>query len=534
MCGYLFAWDFSGNRFDLKDETKELAYKFLKYRGPDEFNIKEYHQGFAIHARLKIRGGSVGAQPINTDKSVFLYNGELYNIEESYQSDTQFFFDNFRNIKNQKIDLDGIFSAVYLDKDKNQVFMIRDEWGTKPLFYLINNSIIYVSSSLRLLSKLKPITLNKEAISNYRTLGFFPNDSTPFNEIRKGVSGAIHSIFFKNNDIIFQTNQLKKTNKKYQGIKSLEDAVNSQLVSDVPVGLLLSGGVDSSILAKILDKNRNINCFNVTSSNFKNLNEKNNLKIIDKSIKNNIFSIEINIENIEDTFNKAIEAIDIPVADSSIILNYEIYKKMNEYDTPVCLTGVGADELFGGYTRFTAIKFANLIRNFGWITPRFILTFISRFFSNARIKKFILNRCQNYIDLFSDTDINNESKYFVPMRKEDILNFERQEYLINALLSFTDNISMAHSIEARVPYLSKHIANLNVLNNNYFSDKKSYLKRVRRKLYKTSFDEQKKGFAIKNNELNIFDVNSKINNRKDFGEIVLNRWLANLGVKIDT
>ena len=119
------------------------------------------------------------------------------------------------------------------------------------------------------------------------------------------------------------------------------------------------------------------------------------------------------------------------------------------------------------------------------------------------------------------------------MQKDAILKFERQEYLINALLSFTDGISMSHSIEARVPYLSKFIASSEVLNHKYFTSSKRHLKMLRRKIFNAKFNEEKKGFAIKNDELGALPDLGNITNRKDLTEIILIKWLANLGFILD-
>lgn len=533
MCGYLLGWNFAGKTLPFDQEIKNQAFNFLRYRGPDEFNVERFDQGFAVHARLNIRGGSGGRQPINSENCVFLYNGELYDISSNYQSDTLFFYENFQSIAEQSVALDGIFSAVHVNKDSNEVCLVRDKWGTKPLFYAVQNSVLYASSSLRLLSTLIVPTLDENAINNYRTLGFFPGVSTPFKEIKKAPTGNILSLKYQNGNVEFKEIALKEDKQHYTGVVSIERAVNSQLISDVPVGLLLSGGVDSSILAKLLDKNANINGFNVTSPDLKNLDEKDNVKIINKSIKNEIISLQISIDNLNETFNKAVMALDIPVSDSSIILNYSIYEKMREYLTPVCLTGIGADELFGGYTRYAVIKYSWFLRIFGRMVPKFILEYVSRYTSNVRIKKFLTNRCQNYIDLFSDSDLNNKSAYFVPLKKDEILKFEREEYLSNALLSFTDGISMAHSIEARVPYLSKYVASPDVLNNNYFSSNKNHLKMIRRKIFNSKFNEEKKGFALKNNELSALGEAKNVTNRKDFADIILAKWLSGFGISFD-
>ena len=213
-------------------------------------------------------------QPINTENSTFLYNGELYDISSKYGSDTKFFYDNFQGVVEQTVALDGIFSAVHVNKDSNKVFLVRDKWGTKPLFYAVYKSVLYASSSLRLLSTLIAPTLDENAINHYRTLGFFPSVSTPFREIKKAPIGKIRCFSYHNENIDFKDIPLIENKEQYNGISSIGRAVDSQVVSDVPVGLLLSGGVDSSILAKLLDKNANINCFNVSSPDLKNLDER--------------------------------------------------------------------------------------------------------------------------------------------------------------------------------------------------------------------------------------------------------------------
>ena len=534
MCGFFLGWDLSGQDLVCTADHRELACRYLGKRGPDDLNIEEGQAGFAIHTRLTIRGGAAGKQPIRSKESLFVYNGELYNDIGQHTSDTEYFFQNFRSVVDGSLGLDGIFAAALIDTRSNKVFLVRDSWGTKPLFYLIDSGVLYASSSLRLLSKVAPIEIDNDAINKFLTLGFFPGDTTPFSKIRKARPGAVTGICAGTGGFSCTVQKMKTEARNFAGAQSLASALSTQLISDVPIGLLLSGGVDSSILAKLLDNRALVDCYNVTSDSFQNLDEKENLKTIEHEIQNNVIQIDMGALNVPRLFELAITELEIPVADSSIALNYAVYESMRNAGITVCLTGVGADELFGGYPRYRILPYLGLIKALKLIFPKGFWKLASFLFSNPRIKKFLRNGCSNYIDLFSDSPQSELSQYFVPLNKKEILKFERFEYLPNSLLSFTDAISMAHSIEARVPYLSSHIATPEILTNNYFTPRKKFLKEIRKKLYKKKFDEAKKGFAIKNDELCLFWNRKEVRNRHTLAKYTLEEWLRGLDIHFDS
>ena len=419
------------------------------------------------------------------------------------------------------------FLLPILIKKKQIVSLIRDKWGTKPLFFSISKEKLYACSSLRLLASLLEVTEDQASIDTFNQLGFFYGDTTPFNEIKKVKPGGISNFFLKENKI-YKKFKSFSSNKESFTSDSIENALKSQLISDVPIGLLLSGGVDSSILAYHMSKSSDSIFFNVTSEIFKNLDESSNTKIIENKLNKKIKKLFINEELLKNSLNASIDSLDLPVSDSSIILNYLIYKLIKKEGVPVCLTGVGADELFGGYTRFKILDFIFILNLLKILIPKFIFKLLSKFIKNPRLKKFTKNGFSNYLDLFSDTKNFKKNNLIVNLNKREILNFERYEYLTNSLLSFTDGISMHHSIEARVPYLSNLVSTDEILNNKYFSPNKYYLKKIRKSLYKNKFQEEKKGFAIKNDELKQQFKDQEVINRGDFGSIVLARWMKNL------
>ena len=253
MCGFLIIKDFAEKSIDICANEEQLIKFYLHPRGPYEFNEVNLPGVRAFHARLKIRGGKYGTQPVHNENEIFVYNGELYSLDTKDFSDTQFFFENIEKILNLSVNLDGIFSAAYFDKKKQRVSLIRDRWGTKPLFYSISKERLYACSSLRLLASLLKVTKDMDSINTYNQLGFFYGDSTPFVEIKKVKPGGISNFFLKENEI-YKNFKSFSSNKEIFSSNSIENALKSQLISDVPVGLLLSGGVDSSILAHHMSK----------------------------------------------------------------------------------------------------------------------------------------------------------------------------------------------------------------------------------------------------------------------------------------
>lgn len=529
MCGFLVVFDVAQQALDLDNKSVELARKFLHARGPDEFNIHRFRSGFAIHSRLKIRGGARGIQPVVGDNGVMVYNGELYNLGSKYDSDTEYLYSHLSDILDGSSPIDGIFAGVHIDFVRERYGLFRDRWGAKPLFYSINGTKILASSSLRLLASLIRPELCEKSIELYTELGFFPGAKTPFKEIFKAPIGKAVLLSHDGCQVNQEAIDLKSRDEEFKGFDSIEKAVSSQMVSDVPVGLLLSGGVDSSILAKLMDGRDGIQFFNITSQDFKNLNEKENISIVRQDLSNPIVEIEIKAEDLERGCDDALSSIDLPVADSSIFLNQLIYSKVKSHNIVVCLTGVGADELFGGYTRFALIPYLSSINVLRKFIPKRILRILALIPKNPRIRRFIRHGCTNYVDLFSDSAKGCQSQYFVPTSKSAILKFEREEYLCNCLLSFTDGLSMANSIEARIPYLSDLIATNEVVNGKYFYPKKSFLKQIRRRIFSKKFDETKKGFAIRNDELTDMSFVPHLRHRDELGGYILREYLGRLG-----
>lgn len=535
----------------------------LKHRGPDGFGTELFNDKKAAfgHRRLAIIDLSdKGKQPIySIDRSVLVtFNGEIYNYKEikntligkNYQfysnTDTEVLIYGFKEwgIEGLLKKIKGMFAFALWDAKSNNVYIARDRFGIKPLYYYQDSSQFVFASELKAIVKDPSVKkeIDKDALADYFIYSYVP---TP-NCIWKGFKKLPPA-----NYLVYNANTQKLTIKEYWKLipgqhyapekevlfkvnTLINKSVEEHLVSDVPVGLFLSGGYDSStVLMHTKDLGYNPNTFSLGFEK-SNRSEHKVASIIAKTFHTNhkeyVFDRDYNY--LEDFKNMAYY-YDEPYAISSM-LTYYYASKLASKTNKVALVGDGGDELFGGYNWDVALNkhfasnstMAQLKRFFKDRKKKFVAqynTWMPGVFNsdlsclNPELKTRISNRGlwffeQNYINT---GDTIKDSQY---------LNFKT--FIPQPSLTRADRSSMANSLEVRVPFLDheifEYIFSLKTSSYHKPNEKKFILKHfLGQKLPSEVFNMPKYGFSFQFLE-NIFNA--------DYDFIIKNGELNKLGI----
>lgn len=502
MCGFV--------GFTKEDSQKELN-KMLErivHRGPDSkgvFQTKEINFGFRRLSIIDV--GENGSQPMfNEDKTVVLvFNGEIYNYLEikkelvlkghifKSETDSEVLVHGYEEYGVEVIKrLRGMFAFALWDTKIKQLFLARDPFGIKPLYYTNNTKngcMIFGSEIKSFLDNTNFIKeLNNDALKPYLSFQYSALDETFFKGVFKLRPG--HYLIYKNEkleiskyyDIVFD--EKKDTLDNYvQKIKeTMEESVRYHKISDVKVGSFLSGGIDSSYITALLKPD------NTFSVGFENENQKFNETTMAEEL-SKILKIHNHKKIVtKDEFFNILPTVqyhmDEPHSNLSAVPLYFLAKLAREHVT-VVLSGEGADELFGGYEWYYT---SNTMKKYHRIP--FFIRYVIRKFSfiipNYKIKDFLVRGGKSVEELFigqafimDDNKANSllKEKY---KREDSVFDISRKFYndvkgkddetkkqyldikqwLPNDILLKADKMSMAHSIELRVPFLDKEVMSL--------------------------------------------------------------------------
>jgi asparagine synthase (glutamine-hydrolysing) len=480
----------------------------LSHRGPDDFGIESYlvatNSVQLAHRRLSIIDlSSAGHQPMNTfcnDYSI-IFNGEIYNhlelraklpsnIPFKGHSDTEtlLYYLKEKGIEGVK-DANGIFSFAFLDKRSKRLFLARDPFGVKPLYYLKEVDKLIFASEIRPLLTVSKTTLDKDALATLLRLRYNASPWTLHKEVRKLIPGHYVEIDLGNKKLNFankaflrhlpKTINLGLDDAVNQYGRVLEDAINRQLLSDVEVGVMLSGGVDSALVASIAQKNYSgkLKAFtigfegNYSEDEIENAAETAHYLGLDHHYK------KISFDDFLGTIRECVRIVEEPLATTSLIPMYFLSQLTSKH-VKVVLTGQGADEPLGGYGKYKL----ELIRG---MVPKFIRKSALPFVKISQIKKErflrgsralgIENELQRFLavyEIFSAQEIEEligvkdklslkALSYFYHELRCDIkdrgvermMALDTRLNLPDDLLNYTDKITMHFSIECRVPML---------------------------------------------------------------------------------
>ena len=545
MCGIAGYVDFSSktNPSVLNKMTDEIT-----YRGPDssgKFINKSKIAGLGVR-RLRIIDLTTGDQPIkNEDNSVVIvYNGEIYNykilrveLEKrghkfSTKSDTEVLVHAYEEYGEDFVPkLNGMFAFALWDEKKRKLFLGRDRAGIKPLYYYITNKYLIFGSEPKVIIKNPKYKkrINNDALLFYGYLGFLPGDISMFSGINKLLPG--HTLSFTKLGLnINKYFELKQDlSIKEENIDDiLKKAVYDQLVADVPVGVFLSGGLDSSLIAYYVSKFKKLKSFSI---GFKEggYDESEHAHAVAKKIGTDHYSEEFKAKDVIDIYEKIINKLDEPLADASLIPTYKVSQVARRYVT-VALSGDGGDELFGGYPTHQAHLYTKILKYIPISilsklldkTPESFVNLIPSSFKDypkKHLAKIVL-KGMKYDDLsrhlywmrtffigeqilFDKPNFSNITETmpnlndFSVNRLGQVIDF--YTYLRDDFLVKCDRASMLNSLEVRVPYLDNNVLawafSTKESHLNYFKTKIQMRKLLADKLPEIA-KRPKKGFGI--------------------------------------
>jgi len=518
LCGFII-----NNIAGTKDYRGTLAKmtNVLAHRGPDSEGHYYTDTDKAVvglgHRRLSIIDLSEKAnQPLgNEDGSVLVvFNGEIYNYEEltkeltakghlfQSQSDTEVIVHLYEDMEDQCVNkLDGMFAFALWDKKRKRLLIARDRMGIKPLFYVFKGDNFYFSSEIKALLLLEEVSrqIDFKALDSYFTYGYIPGSRTIFQDIKKLPPASF--LIFENKELNIKPywsiqylpkNNLPENELIDEFIETFSKAVKRHLVSDVPLGAFLSGGVDSSIVVALMNRigEKSIDTFSIGF----NSGGKDELDYAEAvanryGTHHHEFKVEPEMTQI---LPELIWYLDEPFFDNSIIPTFYISKLTRE-KLKVALSGDGGDEIFGGYEWTRRHQY----NHFYQAVPPFIRKGINKLASgwrpsheygtglrskgtrfirdlNTGMEEAFLRRTtvsypfrqklytQGMKEELENFDAANyQAQLFseagVSDAREKMLYIDTMSYLPDDCLFKVDRMSMAHGLEVRVPFLDREL-----------------------------------------------------------------------------
>lgn len=554
MCGITGKIYFDANRKVDYNELKFMTDSFV-HRGPDDeghFLDKNVGLGFR---RLSIIDLKSGHQPMcdSSERYWITFNGEIYNfrelrdtlIKKGYyfrtSSDTEVIVNLYAEYKEKCLDLlRGMFSFVIWDNKEKELFGARDRFGIKPFHYYLDDEKFIWGSEIKsiLVSKGVEKKINLHALDYYFAYGYSPREKTIYSEIHK-LKPAEFFIFrpFEEKKLLIKTYwdihflpdySKQESYWKTAIYEALNESVKMRMISDVPLGSFLSGGIDSSIVVSLMALNSHdpIKTFSIGFKEEK-YNELQYARIIAEKYKTDHHEFIVEPESIN-LIPILVEAYDEPFADISAIPTYYVSKLTREHVT-VSLSGDGGDEFFAGYTdyiRMLALKKAfynNKFSNklfFGPVNKlipdylygkghsyllskdkRNIGAYICMWRDYER-RKIFLNDVKKSLerddaekmklDLIKDYRVDFISR----MQKLDI-----QTFMVDDILTKVDRASMMNSLEVRVPFIDHKLAELSFTIPWEYKLKNKSLKYILKESFKHILPAEiiahkKQGFAV--------------------------------------
>ena len=469
MCGILAIT--GKNTKKIEDTTISSMLSTLSKRGPDESSFERIGPTVLGQTRLAIVDLSGGHQPMrdNKDNLILVFNGEIYGYKEtreilekrghvfSTHSDTEVILKAYSEYgKDCVLHLDGMFAFALWDETKQELFVARDRFGKKPLYYTSVDQTFFAASEIKTLFATGIIKgeIDPSALDDYLRLMYIPSYKSIYKNI--GILPPAHAGIVKNGAL--ETWQYWKLEKapcedSYKEAKTkikklFSDAVKKRMVADVEVGSLLSGGVDSTIVTHEAQKymNRPIKTFAVGYGTHKN--ELPFAKIASEKIGSDHYTLTTEDFNMEG-FLEVVAYFDEPHADSS---NYpqSFVSKLASSKVKVALSGDGADEFFMGYGWYQKYWHTPLLKKI-FTTPWRSYTDVIEVFK-TKDRKGLLGVQKNN-KTFEKNALKNAKN-----NTEKINNFDIHIYLPGQLLSKVDRTSMMHSLEIRSPFLDTKLA----------------------------------------------------------------------------
>jgi asparagine synthase (glutamine-hydrolysing) len=560
MCGItgVFAFNLVGkfSKINVAAATASLA-----HRGPDSHDVYVDEWVCLGHRRLSvIDTREIANQPLwdPTDRYCIIFNGEIFNFKElreglrargtsfRTESDTEVLLHLFIQYGESCLNqLNGFFAFCIYDKQEQELFLARDRYGVKPLYYLHDDDKFLFASELQsIVAYGIKKDIDYDSLYTFLQLNYIPAPHTIFTAVKKLMPGNWARV--KNGKITtreyyhipFDRNNLSPI--EYEDAQArfkllLDEAVQRRLVSDVPLGAFLSGGIDSSVITALAKRHKpDLQTFSIGFNDEKFFDETAYAQLVSKHIGTNHTTFMLSNSEMSTHLHSILDSIDEPFADSSAIAVYILSRETRKQAT-VALSGDGADELLGGYNKHAAFyralhpglaeKLVTGLWPLWWFLPKsrhapFSNTVrqLSRFARGNRLPS-----AERYLywasfatgsqaDRMLLPGLRTESAYSERQREllrsipahetlNDILLSDMRLVLPNDMLTKVDRMSMAHGLEIRNPFLDVNVVDfLFTLPDDFKVDRgmrKKLLQDTFRDLLPSAlYNRPKKGFEV--------------------------------------
>lgn len=518
MCGILGYWG------DIDEQAFELAFKALAHRGPDGAGQFRHEKLRLTHHRLAIQDVSDrAAQPMlsPSGRFVLVFNGEIYNhlelrrtklseVDFKSTSDTETILAGWEKYGQEWIkELNGMFAFALLDKQEHSLFLVRDPNGIKPLFYFLEEECFGFASEMPALLAIRKgeLSLSSEALRNYALFLFAPGGKTPIEKIQALPPGAVLALPLSGSLGKVEPQSyapapafLPKRPESFSVLtKQFHDtffaAVNRQLLADVPVAFLLSGGLDSASImpaVRAMHPHRALTAFTLHSKDLTLseglVDDLHYARLVAKQLNVSLVEVEAEVDpNL--AFDPMIKTLGLPIADAAAIHLDILCAAAAKQGYKVLIGGWGGDELLSGYRRHQMVKYARILNWIGPISGPIhwlgkAIPHSTPFF--RRVKKAMLSvgptKRQSLLNLFAwlpelevealfsekcrkqfkatPFDFFTQQEAYLPENLGDLdrlLHWDWTSYLVDNNLHYVDAMSMKHGVEIRVPFLDHEL-----------------------------------------------------------------------------
>ena len=501
--------------FGFWGQNRQVAQKMsdiLAPGGPDDQGLYEDERITLGHRRLSIIDLSSGAkQPMEFENFVISYNGEVYNFKEIQKELSEYSFAThsdteviLKALHKWGVDavqkFHGMFAIALWDKRTRKLTLIRDRAGVKPLYYYFDGKDFIFASELKaiLLHPSVKKEIDPKALTFYLQFGFVPHPFAIFKDIKKLESGSYLEFDGKEAKVKrywqleTKTQPLSYKEAKEKTKELLLQSFRYRMVSDVEVGLFLSGGIDSSLLAAYLRKEYNFKTFTIGFKD-KRFNEAEIAKKTAKILGTEHIEYYFGLKDLLNLLPTIVKVFDEPFGDSSALPTFLVARLASQH-LKVVLSADGADELFGGYP----INFKNRKRFWIYALLRFLKPFLQgkrKYMATSDFWEYKLAlRYRVYPDEFKREYILES------LQCEDLLDcmwqFDFNYFLQDDVLVKVDRTTMANSLEAREPYLDQDLIEFAFSLPQEFRYHKKILRDLVREELPHVADLPKQGFSV--------------------------------------
>jgi asparagine synthase (glutamine-hydrolysing) len=506
MCGII------GSRGRHSEQQIRDAAKTIAHRGPDAFASFAENDVVFAHHRLSILDLTTnGAQPYHFEHLTLAYNGEIYNFKsirellqkEGYQftsdSDTEVVIKAFHKWGPKAVErFIGMFAFALYDRNDNSIYLFRDRIGVKPLYYSLEDGLVFGSELRSILPLFKSRDIDTNSVYEYFRLGYISGEKTIYNHAKKLLPG--HYLHFRNGKANIKAYWSLNDIKPEENIRSIEswkeklhhlliDAFGLRMVSDVPVGVFLSGGIDSSLVSAILQKHYGqIHTFTI-SFNDQRYDEAPYAKKIAEHLGTTHTEFTLDIKDAHEVLEKFYDIYDEPFADSSGIPSTIVSRLAAKQGIKVVLSADGGDELFAGYTHYqTSLKLYDKLNRIPPLARRLLAGTTKALYNTGALQHVYQGNIEHktaavnelltttHLGAFYHSYLANQSSlemnalmsrhngehisHLMSENMQGLMTRDIHHYLPDDLLVKMDRATMYNSIEGREPFLDHRIVEL--------------------------------------------------------------------------